>query len=430
MSIPIQGQNRGELRRIIGRALGIMMTGWATTDTDTSSLIDTDYLHGADDEHNGKQVVIYEAACSTGIEDGETSFVSNFDSATSDATCSPVFSDVIHDGALYELWDTPWRITDIHDAINEAILKASAMCLQKKQTEDTFTKSSTYLYDCLSSFKKVNSVEYEASIGESVVVDDCGTVWTAGTSVTASLDIEYEIEGTSCVKLVVAAGAAAGAVLGYGTISSKDLSKCDKIEISLRSTIALAAGELDLVLDDTAACVSATESLNIPAMTANTQYRHIITLANPTSDTAIISVGLVNTTDVGACTLYIDYIRAVDSKSRNYKELHNDYWSISKGSTPLLMLSTTGLGVCGNPKLLRINGYQLPDTLSDDTTDTEIDPDFIINYAKGMLMTGHSKSRSLDIENREKKGDNFLSLAMARLNTISTHYAPNVRSVT
>lgn len=420
MTIPIQGMNRGEMRRIIGPSLGICQLGASNSTTDTSSLIDTLYLHGADNEHNGKQVMIYDATGS--IADGSISFVSDYDSATQDATCSPVFSASITSGDKYELWKTPWLISDVNSAIDEAILKASARCLQVKQTEATFTKSDTYQYNCLSGFKAVHKVEYEDSIGTAVVVDDCETVWTAGTNVTASLDTTFKQEGNACVKLVVAAGAAAGAVLGYGTISAKDISGCDKVEISLYSTIALTAGYLDLVLDDTAACVSATESLDIPAMAANTWYRHIITLANPLSDTAIISVGLVNTTDVGACTLYVDYIRAVDSMSRNYAILNPQQWGLVKASTPLLQLTSSGLGVTGTTKLLRINGLAIPAMLTDDTTDSEVDPDYIINMARGLLMTSHAKSSSLDFDNRQEKGEQFMSLALERLNSIS--YSP------
>ncbi len=424
MPIAIQGQNRGELRRAIGRSLGIVIIGTATSTVDTTSLIDTANLRGADDERNGEQVMIYDATGS--IVDGETKLVSDFAGATYDATTA-AFSANITSGDKYEMWKIPWYLSDVNDAIDQAILKASAKCLQNKQTEATFTQSSKYLYDCLSSFKGVHTIEYEESIGEAVEVDDCDTVWTAGASVTASLDTTFNIEGSGCAKLVVAVGAAAGAILGYGTISSKDLSGCDKVEISMYSTIALTAGYLDLVLSASAAIAATTESLDIPAMAANTWYRHIITLANPLSDTAIISVGLVNTTDVGACTLYVDYIRAVDSKSRIYKELNPRYWSLVRASTPLLQITSTGLSIIGNPRLLRISGYELPDMLSDDTTDVEIDPDFIINYAKGILMTGHAKSSSLDIENREKKGNDFLALALQRLNFISTSIFPDTR---
>ncbi len=426
MSIPIQGQNRGELRRAIGRSLGIATIGTATSTVDATSLLDTSNLRGADDELNGRQVMIYDATGS--IVDGETKFVTDFAGATNDATTG-TFSNSITTGDKYEMWKLPWFIADVNDAIDQAILKASAKCLQNKQTESQFTMPSTYLYNCLSGFKAVHTVEYEYSIGEAVDVDNCDSAWTAGTNATVTADTSHKIEGAASNKIVVAGAASTTEVLAYKAISSSDLSACDKLEISIFSTIALTAGQLQVRLDDTALGASVVESLNIPATSANTWTRHIISLANPLSDTAIIYVDIYQVADVGACTLYVDYIRAVNSFSRKYLELNPQQWSLVKGSTPYLQLTSSGLGVCGENKLLRISGYDLPDMLSDDTTDSEIDPDFIINYAKGILMTGHAKSSSLDIENREKKGQGFLALALQRLNSISTSIMPDTRNL-
>ena len=229
--------------------------------------------------------------------------------------------------------------------------------------------------------------------------------------------------------MVVASGAGAGEVLAYNAISSKDLSGSDKLEISIYSTIALTAGQLQVRLDDTALGASVVEALDIPATSKNTWTRHIITLANPLSDTAIIHVEMYQVSDVGAFTMYVDYIRAVDSNSRKYAELNPDYWQLVRATTPLLQITSAALGIMGSPKLLRISGYDLPDVLTDDSTDSEVDPDYIINYAKGILLTGHSKSRTLDIENREKKGQDFLIMALQRLNAVSTNVAANTRII-
>ena len=427
MPVPIQGQNRGELRRLIAPSLGMMQTGEATSTVDTSSLIDTLNLKGRDDEHNGKEVVIFSPAGS--IVAGEKSRVADYAGATFDATCAPVFTASIADGDGYELWKTPWLSVDVNKAIDEAILKASARCLQYKQTESIFTKANTYLYDAFSSFESVNMVEYERSIGTAVVVDNMDTAWTAGSNATVTASTTFFIEGSASNKIVVAAGAGAGEILAYNTFSSKDLSGTDKIEISVFSTIALTAGQMQLRLDDTSGGGSAVESLDIPISPINVWTRHIITLANPLSDSAVVRAEIYQVSDVGAFTLYVDYIRAVDSTSRQYVELNPEYWSVSRSTTPQLQITSTALGVMGNPRLLKITGRALPALLTDDTTDSEIDPDFIINMAKGLLMTGHSKSRTLDIQNREDKGEKFISLAMARLNSISTNVASNSRSV-
>ena len=62
MAIPVPGQNRGELRRSIGRSLGIMQTGAATSETDSSSLIDTLYLRGAFRQCCSSSVIVISAS--------------------------------------------------------------------------------------------------------------------------------------------------------------------------------------------------------------------------------------------------------------------------------------------------------------------------------------------------------------------------------
>ena len=427
MPIPRQGTNRGELRRLIGPSLGIMQELEATSTTDTSSLIDTLNLRGADDEHNGKEVVAFSPVGS--IVAGEKSRIADFDGGTNDATCTPVFTASITDGDGFEMWKTPWLSSDINKAIDEAILKASARSLQYKLTESIFTKPNTYLYDAFSGFESVNLVEYEHAIDNAVIIDTMNEAWTAGANTTVTASTEFKIEGSASNKIVVAGGAGASEILALNTFSSKDLSGTNKVEISVLPTIALTAGQMQLRFDDTSGGGSPVESLDIPASPANVFTRHIITLANPLSDTAIVRGEIFQVTDVGAFTMYVDFIRAVDSNSRKYVELNPEYWSISRATTPLLQITSTALGVMGSPKLLKITGRKLPALLTDDTTDTELDPDFIINMAKGLIMTGHSKSRTLDIQNREDKGEKFIALAMARLNSISTNVASNSRSV-
>jgi len=428
--------NRREIRQLTGLALGILKLGEATSTTDTSSLIDTLYLQGADDEHNGKQVIIYDAAGS--IVDGEISFVSDYTGgATCDATCAPVFTDLITDGDKYEIWNFPWLIDDIHKAIDEAIIAASTRALVKQVTDSNFTLSSTYEYDWLvpyafgNDFRYVHQVEYVSNVGTKYTIHNCDTVWDelVDGDVTASIDTSIQREGSGCLKLVVAAGCGAGDILATMDISSLDLTGCDSLEIWIYSTTALDAGDLQVLLDNSASCATPLEELNIPATSANTWTRHVITLAAAPDDSAIISVGLKMVTDKGAFTLYSDDIVGSLSGSKIYKELNPDYWSIVTGDSPKLRFTTQGFSVVGSHTQVRISGFSTPDLLTDDTTDAEIDPDYIINYVKGILMTGHAKSSSLEIDNRKDKGEKFMGLAIAKRNEMTFSPPPDCRSV-
>lgn len=396
MSI-FQSLTRGEIRRSIGKNLGILIDGAATAaDAGKTLLTDTKNLLGGDDEHNQKEVMIYDATGS--IADGESSVVSDF--ASNVATCVPVFSAAIAIGDKYEMWKTPWRIDDINDAINQAINDISNKALKIKQDDSLFTESDKVLYAIPSGFTHISKVEYVYNVSE-VDIDDCESAWTAGTNVTATADSAFNKEGTYCAKLVVAAGAGATQVLGYFTISSLDISAYDKIEFWMYSSIALTAGQLQIHLSATAALASALETINIPAMSAGIWYRHSLSLANPHSDTAIITVGIYQVSDVGACTLYVDDIIAVNSGTKEFEELPIEHWDIARGSTNYLQISSSGLSLIGTDEFLRLTGYQIPSRLTADSTTADVNPAWLIARVTGRLLISHAKSSYLDIHDRK-----------------------------
>ena len=408
MSNPIQSQTRLQIRQSIGRHVGDIIVSEVTITKDTSSLWDTYALQqGGTDEYIGRQVMINVPQGS--IVAKEKSFVSAFNATDKDCTMAPVFTANLTDGDTYEMWNV-MTIEEVNDLINQAITSISAGALQLKQDDSNFTSQQIYEYDWLSNYKGLSKVEYVYNTVIDHLLHNCDTAWTAGASVTATADTSFKKEGTASAKLVVAAGAAAGAVLGYIDISTMDISDSDRVEFDMYSSIALSAGELDFVLDDTSAVVSPVESIDIPAMDAATWYRHSLTLANPHLDSAIISLGVVNTTDVGACTLYFDNIHAVKNGSKLYRELPNQdayFWGIVKNGTDYLQLTERGLSVARFPTQIRLTGYQLPSLFSDDTTNSEIDPEFIIAYSVYMLLTAHAKSSRLDVTDRAGKAETW-----------------------
>lgn len=402
-----QEQNRQEIREAIGYITGDMILVEATSTVGTASLIATYSLaRGGDDEYNGRQVVLVTKVGSIAL--GEKSFVNDFAIATFQATCAPVFTSSIADGDVFEMWKV-FTYEEINQAINNAILEAAAAnAFVDRVTEGNFTRSGEYSYDWLTpyafglDFKALSKVEYVAYIGIAHDIELCETAWDelVDDEVTADVDTTYNVEGTNCLELTITADAEADDILATQDISAVDISDCDKVEITIRSTVALDAGDIQLLLDNTAACASAVESLDIPVTSANTTTTHVISLANPSSDTAIISVGIKLITDKGAMTLYADRIKAVNSHSKKYEILNPEHWFITKGSSPTLGFTQNGLSVVGANTEVRLTGYASPDIFTDDSTDSEVDPSWLINKVAGELMLNHAKSASLQIPDR------------------------------
>jgi len=153
-----------------------------------------------------------------------------------------------------------------------------------------------------------NRVPLGVDTAVKALLDDCESAWTAGGNVTASNDAAVYKVGTKSVKLAVAAGAGAGQILGYKAITSVSFAGKTIVGFWIRSSIALNAGDLKYQADDTAALASPLESIDIPAILANTWTKVYLTLATPSADTAIISHGIYQVVDKGAFDLYIDDI--------------------------------------------------------------------------------------------------------------------------
>ena len=395
----IQSRTLAQIRESIGYALNDMALITATTTGDTASLIATyGFAKGGDDEYNGRQLIAITP--SGAIVAGEKTYVSDFDSATWDASLAPPFTSSTTSGDIFELWKV-FTYEEINDAINQTIAEVSGKALQIKETHTTFTEADKYLYDVLSSFTHLGKVEYVSSTGNYHLLDNCDTVWVAGSAnVTVTADSTFEKVGNACVKAVEAGGSGANAILAYKAISSTDISDCDEVEFWLYSSIALTAGQLEIHLSSTAIIASAEETIDIPAMDAATWYKHSLSLANPHSDTAIISIGIYQVSDVGAFTFYVDEVEANKFNSKVFKELPIEYWDIAQGSTPYLMLTSSGLSLVGADNQLRLTGYQIPDLMTADTDISEIDPAYLIAKTTGRLLVSHAKSSYLDINDR------------------------------
>lgn len=142
------------------------------------------------------------------------------------------------------------------------------------------------------------------------IVDSCEAAWTAKANVTSTADNTIVKVGTYSSKNVIVAAFTTGLISTHD-FAALDLSKYSYVGFWLYSTIALSSGSLSLCLDDSAACASPLETMAIDKdILANTWTHIVCELANPATDLAIISVGLYANSDFGACTIYIDDIRA------------------------------------------------------------------------------------------------------------------------
>jgi len=147
----------------------------------------------------------------------------------------------------------------------------------------------------------------------SAVLCDCESAWTPaaaqGAHVVCTADAVTYLVGTHSAKMAMDVDAAVG-LLATVVITSANLSPYTHLQLWMRSTINLNAGDLLFLADNTALCASPYESLGTPALTANTWTLCTLKLATPASDLACICLGISQAVDKGAFDLYIDDVVA------------------------------------------------------------------------------------------------------------------------
>ena len=154
--------------------------------------------------------------------------------------------------------------------------------------------------------------KYPAAFSEtSLVVENCEDAWVAKANVTSTADTAYVKLGSYSSKNVIAAAHTTGLASTEDFAAAVDVSGYTHLKLWMRTTVAVNAGDLQMVLDDTAACASPLETLDVPAMVADTWYEHTLAFVTPANLTAALSVGLNVAVDGGAMTVYIDDVRVV-----------------------------------------------------------------------------------------------------------------------
>ena len=143
-------------------------------------------------------------------------------------------------------------------------------------------------------------------------VEDCEDKWdeSVDVDVTETADgTDYKV-GAASAKFECAAGLGAGDIVATEVIA-KNLTTYDVVYAWMKSSVALSSGDWQLLLDDNANCASPTETLNIPALGANTWTQVCLVLSDPSLCGALISIGLKQVVDKGAMNFWIDDVEAL-----------------------------------------------------------------------------------------------------------------------
>lgn len=191
-----------------------------------------------------------------------------------------------------------------------------------------------------------------------LVVENCEDAWDELTEadVTPSADgttFNY-MNGSASAKFIIGGDLNAGELIATEVVALNLTSYTD-ITFWIKSSVALTANDLQLLLSANPECASPTEELNIPAVAMNTWTSVHISFADPTDLGAIISIGLKMVVDKGAFNLWIDDVRAgaytesskADGKADFLQTVGVTLWKAVKPRTLMSSTDPEGTGWSG-----------------------------------------------------------------------------------
>jgi len=404
----IQGRTRKEIRQSVGYNLGSVYVSTATGGS-TSTVVDTSLttVIGGDNDHIGKWIVF-----TSGGLDGTIARVTDYVASTTTLTFQPTAGSSAS-GLAYELWDGDFAPARVHDFINQAVIEATGSAYDMVEDVSLHTDGHTLRFDIPSGISMIQDVFYRSSV-EFTRLHACNTAFdeTVDSDITVSIDSEDKRQGNGSNKFVIAAGASAGDI-ATDSITSKDISKYDYLEgwVKIALAAGTSAGNLKILLDDTASCASPLETLSVPALTNDTWTFFRVALANPELDTAIISVGLEYDSDLGACTVWLDDISVVRNDSAYWAKAPRNLWRIDKQAQDLVF--DEYLDGFAPYTLIKLVGGDKPALLSSDSTTNEIDDGFIIERATALAFSASSGGPLTDPDARRQQAALWFGLAQA-----------------
>lgn len=404
---PINARTREQIRVAVGGNLGpgaLRLITAATNGSTTTFL--SDDLWGSDNEHIGKWWLGTDDP-----NDGVQARVTDSAVTTNQTTLTlypAVTSTLSADTA--ELWSPEFNPEDIHRYINQAIMEAVGRVYDPVEDLSLFADGRQTRFDIPTGLTMLSHIFYRQK-ATSISIHTAGAAWDESTDsdATVTQDTKDYKRGSGSVKIEVAGTVSNGDVLATDSFTSLDISGMTHVEFWIKAITATAAADLQLLLDDTASCTSPLETLGVPALTADTWTLVRVALANPETDTALISVGLEFNANAGANTIWVDDIRAIDNNMHVWAEMPRRYWVIDVEARDMV-LTPAGRNVAGYAAL-RLVGGDDPPLMTADSDVSEISDLFIIARATALAYGAQSGGAATDPDDRRRMFDRWTALA-------------------
>lgn len=205
----------------------------------------------------------------------------------------------------------PKTITeDFADGKPRAAAKAIDMSVRSANVDD----SASSFYAALKTAEEARTAQYFRFVkvlGDSIVIHTCDAAWqeSVAANTVSVTDADFKKEGASS-SIITFSGAVSGGTILATVAVVKNLTTVKVVKAWFKSVNARAAGDLQLLLDNSANCASPLETLPLPALPADTWVEVELVLKDPSALGSVISIGLKTTVALGVSdVINIDDVR-------------------------------------------------------------------------------------------------------------------------
>ena len=310
----------------------------------------------------------------------------------------------------YEMWAPDVPPTRVHEFINQAITETTRKQSVSVTSDSLHMGGNIRRFNLSSEFTGVREVEYRNRYtGEQILSYD--TAPTSLTSnVTPSLDTADFREGSGAAKITVASGESSGTAFAASSFASKDLSGYTQTEYWFKSNVGTTSSNFNVILLNGS---SVRETLNVPALNADSWTYVTTSLSNPELDTDITVVQLATgSSDGGSATIWADDLKGVRSGAENYRKVPRKFWDVDKENRQFFLLPDASVPYAK----FKITGARKPALVSSDSDVVEVPSEYVINSVVAKTLRARGDRTQANRDAAFEQADRYEQLAQVQRN--------------
>src|SRR3990167_6966916 len=335
---------------------------------------------GSSNEHRGKWAIAATGSSNASSNVGLSRRVSGSTSSNGRLTFLSNWPVAADTSQTFELWHENVPPALVHDFINQAIMEATKKGSVAVQDLTVHTgRQRAFPFTAGSSLIGVQEVEWRA-VWDGQKITTADNAMSSGTDADVTTDSEDFKEGSASNRINIAAGVSSAAVVATDSFTAIDLRGYTHLEFWMKSNITTTSSAIRVRLGEGS---TNRETLNVPAMNADSWTYHRIALSSAETDNAITRfMVMTGASDMGSVTVWGDDVKVTRSQTEEWTRINPRFWGIDHDVRSLVLERDAEVPYA----LLRVTGRRAPNLMTVDSAISDLPPEYVINSASAKAI--------------------------------------------